>query len=147
MTELRDLYQQLILDHNQHPRNFGVLEGADLMARGNNPLCGDQLDLYVALEDDSIKDIRFEGSGCAIFKSSTSIMTTVVKGKTRGEAMEIFERFHRLATTGEVDAAEMGKLAALASVYKYPVRVKCALLAWRTLETALQEQGEIVSTE
>ncbi len=147
MTDLRDLYQQLILDHNQHPRNFGVLEGAGSTAKGDNPLCGDQLDLYLELEEDRIKDISFVGSGCAIFKSSTSIMTTVVKGKTRAEALEIFERFHRLATTGEMDSAEMGKLAALASVHKYPVRVKCALLAWRTLEAALQEQGEIVSTE
>ncbi len=147
MTDLRDLYQQLILDHNQHPRNFGVLEGAGLRAQGNNPLCGDQLDLYLELGEDRIKDISFEGSGCAIFKSSTSIMTTVVKGKTRAEALEVFERFHRMATTGEMDSAEMGKLAALANVHKYPVRVKCALLAWRTLEAALQEQGEIVSTE
>ncbi len=147
MTDLRDLYQQLILDHNQHPRNFGVLEGAGPAAQGNNPLCGDQLDLYLELEEDRIKDISFVASGCAIFKSSTSIMTTVVKGKTRAEALEVFERFHRMATTGEMDSAQMGKLAALASVHKYPVRVKCALLAWRTLEAALREQGEIVSTE
>ena len=147
MNDLRDLYQQLILDHNQHPKNFGRLEHPTHVNHGYNPLCGDKLDLYLEIEDDQVKDIRFDGSGCAISKSSASIMTTVIKGKSRTAAIEIFDQFQTMATTGEIGEGMHGKLAALADVYKYPARVKCAMLAWRTLAASLQENSEIVSTE
>lgn len=147
MNDLRDLYRQLILDHNQSPRNFGVLEGANRSAQGYNPLCGDEINVSAMLEGATIKAIKFEGAGCAISKASASIMTTVVKGKTVPEAREIMERFHRMATTGELDEQEMGKLAALADIYKYPARVKCAMLAWRTLSASLEQQDTPVSTE
>lgn len=147
MNDLRDLYQQLILDHHQHPRNFGVLAEANRSADGNNPLCGDQLHLSVLVEDGTVKDIKFEGSGCAIFKASASIMTTVVKGKSTAEVQDLFDAFHHMATTGEADPDKMGKLAALADVYKYPIRVKCAMLAWRTLTASLENEPAAVSTE
>lgn len=147
MDDLRELYQQLILDHNQNPRNFHQPEGANREAHGHNPLCGDDIDLYLTLDNDVIRDIGFLGSGCAISKASASIMTTVLKGKTKAEALELLEHFHRMATTGEVDADRLGKLAALADVHKYPIRVKCAMLAWRTLEAGLEQQPETVTTE
>ncbi|MFB0515864.1 MAG: Fe-S cluster assembly sulfur transfer protein SufU [Candidatus Neomarinimicrobiota bacterium] len=147
MDDLRDLYQQLILDHNQNPRNFHEPEGANREAHGDNPLCGDEINLFIKLEDDVIRDIGFLGSGCAISKASASIMTTVLKGKTRAEALALLDRFHRMATTGEVDAEQLGKLAALADVHKYPVRVKCAMLPWRTMEASLEERQGIISTE
>ncbi|UCD38597.1 MAG: SUF system NifU family Fe-S cluster assembly protein [Fidelibacterota bacterium] len=147
MNDLRELYQQLILDHNQNPRNFRAIEDASHQAHGHNPLCGDEIVLTLKLEDNVVLDIGFQGSGCAISKASASIMTTVLKGKTRAEALNLLEHFHRMATTGEVDEPKLGKLAALADVYKYPVRVKCAMLAWRTLEASLEEQPTTVSTE
>ena len=147
MSDLRELYQQLILDHNQNPRNFHELENASNHAHGNNPLCGDEIDIYLLLEGDVIKDVAFTGSGCAISKASASIMTTLLKDKTRTEALEILENFHHLATTGERPEGSMGKLEALADVYKYPVRVKCAMLAWRTLEAGLEQQSTTISTE
>lgn len=147
MSDLRELYQQLILDHNQNPRNFHELENASYQAHGHNPLCGDEIDIYLLLEGDVIKDVAFTGSGCAISKASASIMTTVLKGKTRTEALEILENFHHLATTGEQPESSMGKLEALADVHKYPVRVKCAMLAWRTLEAGLGQQSATISTE
>jgi len=147
MYDLRDLYQQLILDHNQNPRNFREIKDADRTAHGHNPLCGDDIDLYLNLEDDVIRDIGFLGSGCAISKASASIMTTVLKGKTRAEARELLEQFHRMATTGEGDPDKLGKLAALADVYKFPIRVKCAMLAWRTLEAGLEERPDTITTE
>lgn len=147
MNDLRDLYQQLIIDHNQHPRNFGVLAGANRTAQGHNPLCGDQFNLTARLEGDVITDIKFEGAGCAISKASASIMTTVVKGLTDQGAREVLDRFHLMVTTGEVDTEAMGKLAALADVYKYPARVKCAMLAWRTLAASLDQQAALASTE
>ena len=147
MDDLRDLYQQLILDHNQNPRNFRTVSGANCSAHGHNPLCGDEIEVTLLLEDDVVKDIGFQGSGCAISKASASIMTTVLKGKTRAEALELLDRFHHLATTGEGDAEQLGKLAALADVYKYPVRVKCAMLPWRTLEASLAAESDTVSTE
>jgi nitrogen fixation NifU-like protein len=147
MDDLRDLYQQLILDHNQNPRNFKEVAGANRSAHGHNPLCGDELDVTVMLEDDMVQDIGFQGSGCAISKASASIMTTVLKGKTKAAALELLDRFHHMATTGEVDADRLGKLAALADVYKYPVRVKCAMLPWRTLEASLAAESDTVSTE
>ncbi len=147
MNDLRDLYQQLILDHNQNPRNFGTLETATHSAKGHNPLCGDHLDLYIEIEDDAIKDVRFVGTGCAISKSSASIMTTVIKGKTIAEAKELFEKFQHMATTGEIDSDALGKLAALADVHKFPARVKCAMLAWRTLTAGLEPGSETTTTE
>ncbi|UCH63039.1 MAG: SUF system NifU family Fe-S cluster assembly protein [Fidelibacterota bacterium] len=147
MDDLRELYQQLILDHNQNPRNFREIKDADRAAHGHNPLCGDDIDLYLTLEDDVIRDIGFLGSGCAISKASASIMTTVLKGKTRTEAQELLEQFHRMATTGEGDPKKLGKLTALADVYKFPIRVKCAMLAWRTMEAGLEEQPETITTE
>ena len=147
MSDLRELYQQLILDHNQNPRNFHRPEGTNREAHGHNPLCGDEIDLYLNLEDDIIKGIGFEGAGCAIFKASASIMTTIMKGKTKAEALELLTRFHQMATTGEGDPAKMGKLAALADVYKFPIRVKCAMLAWRTLEAGLKQKDVTISTE
>jgi nitrogen fixation NifU-like protein len=147
VNDLRELYQQLILDHNQNPRNFHKLENASHHSHGNNPLCGDEIDIYLLQEGDVIKDVAFTGSGCAISKASASIMTTLLKDKTRTEALEILENFHHLATTGERPEGSMGKLEALADVYKYPVRVKCAMLAWRTLEAGLEQQSTTISTE
>ncbi len=147
MDDLRELYQQLILDHNQNPRNFREIKDADRTAHGHNPLCGDDIDLYLTLDGDVIRDVGFLGSGCAISKASASLMTTVLKGKTKAEARKLLEDFHRMATTGEGDPNKLGKLAALADVYRFPVRVKCAMLAWRTLEASLEEQPETVTTE
>lgn len=145
--DLRELYQQLILDHYRHPRNFRIMEGAHKTAQGYNPLCGDKITVYVRLEDDRIEDISFQGSGCAISKASASIMTTTLKGKTRAQAQTIFEAFHAMVTTGELQPHRETKLEVLAGVRKYPVRVKCATLAWHTMKNSLQEIDEAVSTE
>lgn len=145
--DLRDLYQQLILDHNQNPRNFGPLEDSNRNAKGHNPLCGDLIDITARVANDTIEDIHFEGSGCAISKASASIMTTLLKGKSPAEAKALLNKFHKMATTGEMDPDDMGKLAALADVYKYPARVKCAMLAWRTMAASLEGNDEPVSTE
>lgn len=149
MSDLRDLYQEVILDHNRSPRNFGRLDGADLSADGHNPLCGDRLSVTVKLNGDRVSDVRFEGAGCAISKASASLMTEGVKGRTLDELPRLFDRFHRLVTdrTAPVDDAELGKLAVFAGVRDYPARVKCAVLAWHTLRAALDEGGEVVSTE
>lgn len=149
MSDLRDLYQEVILDHNRSPRNFGRLDGADLSADGHNPLCGDRLSVTVKLNGDRVSDVRFEGAGCAISKASASLMTEGVKGRTLDELPRLFDRFHRLVTdrTAPVDDAELGKLAVFAGVRDYPARVKCAVLAWHTLRAALDEGSEVVSTE
>ena len=136
--ELNDLYRDVILDHNRRPRNFGPLEGADATAEGFNPLCGDRLTLRLNLADDTIRDIRFEGQGCAISTASASLMTEAVKGKTRGEALALFERVHNLLTDDAAGAEDLGKLAALSGVREYPARVKCASLCWHTLASALE---------
>jgi len=149
MSELTDLYQEVILDHNRRPRNFGPLAEATRTANGHNPLCGDRLRLYLRLDGDRIGDISFEGSGCAISKASASLMTEAVKGRQIADAMDLFERFHQVVTTPmdqPVDDAAVGKLAALAGVREFPARVKCASLAWHTLKAALEGQGQ-VSTE
>jgi len=149
-NELRELYQQVILDHNKSPRNFKKLETANHYAEGYNPLCGDRIDVYVKLKDDKIEDISFVGSGCAISKASASLMSTMVKGKTIKEAEEIFEKFHHLITgkmDEEIHANEVGKLAVFAGVREFPARVKCASLAWHTLISALKEENKTVSTE
>jgi nitrogen fixation NifU-like protein len=149
MSELTDLYQQVILDHNKKPRNFRKLETANHSAEGYNPLCGDQLTVYLNLEDDSVKEISFEGSGCAISKAAASMMTQAVKGKSKAEAEELFTEFHQMVT-GELDEEEgpnqLGNLKIFAGVREFPVRVKCATLAWHTMHAALTNQA-IVSTE
>lgn len=150
MTDLNELYQEVILDHNQRPRNFGKLEGANRKAEGYNPLCGDQLTVYLKLEEDRIQDIRFEGRGCAISKASASLMTSALKGKSREEAAVLFKEIHKMLTgsqDGEVDWKMVGKLKVLSSVSRFPVRVKCATLPWHTLNAALEGKEETVSTE
>jgi len=151
MSELTDLYQEVILDHNKAPRNFGVLEGADRHADGHNPLCGDQLRVYLVMVGETVRDIKFEGSGCAISKASASLMTQAVKGKTASEAKAMFAAFHELMT-GDPSVrasagAELGKLAVFEGVREFPVRVKCATLAWHTLEAALLGGSAVASTE
>jgi nitrogen fixation protein NifU and related proteins len=136
--ELTDLYRDVILDHNRKPRNFGPLEQANALAEGFNPLCGDRLTVRLNLADDRIENIRFEGQGCAISTASASLMTEAVKGKTRGEALALFDRVHRLLTDDAADAEDLGKLAALSGVREYPARVKCASLCWHTLASALK---------
>lgn len=142
MKELSDLCQAVILDHNARPRNFGFLEGATHRAVGDNPLCGDALTVWARLDGDRIADIRFEGSGCAFSKASASLMTTISKGKTRAELEAIFERFHRVVTGREDGREDLGKLAVLAGVAEFPMRVKCATLSWHTLRRALLESDE-----
>ena len=143
MSELSELYQQVILDHNKKPRNFHKLETANHMAEGYNPLCGDHLDVYVELDGDNVKDISFEGSGCAISKASASMMTQAVKGKSKQEAEALFEEFHRMVTgrlDEETEPNHLGKLTIFAGVREFPVRVKCATLSWHTLVAALHNQ-------
>jgi nitrogen fixation NifU-like protein len=148
MSELGELYQQVILDHNRKPRNFQKLADANRTAEGFNPLCGDQIQLYVKLEDGQIRDIGFQGSGCAISRASASLMTSALKGKGVGEAEELFQRFHRLVTTDEAtDPTALGKLAVFSGVREFPARVKCASLAWHTLRAALQGGQDKVTTE
>ena len=136
--EVNDLYRDVILDHNRRPRNFGGLEPADASVEGFNPMCGDRLTLRLRMADDRINDIRFEGQGCAISTASASLMTEAVKGKTRSEALQLFDRVHQLLTDDEARADELGKLAALSGVREYPARVKCASLCWHTLASALR---------
>jgi nitrogen fixation NifU-like protein len=149
MSELNDLYQEVILDHNKNPRNFREIETATQTADGNNPLCGDALRVYVEVEDDKVKDVAFKGSGCAISKASASMMTQTVKGKTREEAEVLFGEFQRMVT-GELDAEtdenNLGRLKIFAGVLEFPARVKCASLSWHTLHAALSGE-EVVSTE
>lgn len=149
MSELNDLYQEVILDHNKNPRNFREIEDATKTADGKNPLCGDALRVYVEMEDDLVKDVAFKGSGCAISKASASMMTQAVKGKTREEAEVLFDEFHKMVT-GELDAEtdenHLGKLKIFAGVLEFPARVKCASLSWHTLHAALSGEEE-VSTE
>ena len=149
MFDLKDLYQEVIVDHNRSPRNFGKLENADRTLEGFNPLCGDRLTLYLKMDDNLINEISFDGSGCAISVASASLMTDVMKGKTAEEAEDIFNNFHELVTTdgSDVDEEKLGKLAALAGVREYPTRVKCATLCWHTLHSALEGDETAVSTE
>lgn len=149
--QLNDLYRDVILDHNRQPRNFGTLEPADASMEGFNPLCGDRLTVRLRIAGDRISDIRFEGQGCAISTASASLMTEAVKGKSRAEALELFERVHDLLTDDAAPGDELGKLAALSGVREFPSRVKCASLCWHTLVSALHapEPGAVpaVSTE
>jgi nitrogen fixation NifU-like protein len=150
MPELSDLYQEVILEHSKAPRNFRLLKDANHYAEGFNPLCGDRLTVYVDLEGDAIRNISFQGSGCAISKASASMMTQSVKGRTKQEVDALFDNFRRLVTgklKGEEDSPDLGKLAAFSGVSEYPVRVKCATLPWHTLRAALYGEHETVSTE
>ena len=147
MSELADLYQEVILDHNKRPRNFRRIEPASHHAEGHNPLCGDKLSLYMQVDGGVVTDIAFQGSGCAISKAAASLMTDSVKGRGVAEVRELFERFHRMVTTPTNEAVEeLGKLSALAGVREFPVRVKCASLAWHTLKAAMDRE-EKTSTE
>ncbi|MBW8066292.1 Fe-S cluster assembly sulfur transfer protein SufU [Ferrovum sp.] len=146
MSDLRDLYQEVIFDHNRHPRNFGPLPGANRHADGFNALCGDKLSLNLKVEDGIIQEARFEGSGCAISTASASLMTEALKGRRETEVAELFEGFHHMVK-GEPYTVEMGKLAVLAGVSEFPARVKCATLAWHTLNAALHQADQPVSTE
>ena len=149
MSELSDLYQEVILEHNKNPRNFREIEDADQYADGKNPLCGDALRVYVSLDGDTVTDVAFKGSGCAISKASASMMTQAVKGKSREQAASIFNEFHQMVT-GELDVEtdenELGKLKIFSGVLEFPARVKCASLSWHTLNAALRGE-DVVSTE
>ena len=146
MSELRELYQEVILEHSRRPRNFHALEAANHKAEGYNPLCGDHYTVYVDVQDGAILDIAFQGAGCAISKASASMMTQSLKGKSAGEAEELFTKFHDLVT-GRGNGDEIGKLAAFSGVSEFPLRVKCATLAWHALRAALRGEREAVSTE
>jgi nitrogen fixation NifU-like protein len=147
--ELRDLYQEVIFDHNRNPRNFRVIPDADRQVEGFNPLCGDRLTLYVKIADNLITDVSFQGEGCAISTASVSLLTEIVKGKTVQEAEELFKLFHEITTgkSAQFNLESLGKLAVLAGVREYPARVKCATLAWHTLDAALKNQAKSISTE
>ena len=149
MSDLRELYQQVILDHNRNPRNFKELPNPSVRVEGFNPLCGDHYTLFLNLEDYTIKEIGFTGSGCAISKASASVMSSTVKGKSKEEANQLFDTFHRLVTgdSSGLDAADLGRLAAFSGVSEFPARVKCATLAWHTLRNALAGTDDVVSTE
>jgi nitrogen fixation NifU-like protein len=149
-TDLRSLYQEIILDHNKHPRNFRRMEDASVSIDGYNPLCGDHYTIYLKLEGETIVDIAFQGAGCAISKASASVMSATLKGKSKSEAEALFENFHDLVT-GKLDGSEkveeLGKLAAFGGVSEFPARVKCASLAWHTMKGALEAKTESVTTE
>jgi len=144
--DLTDLYQQVILDHSKRPRNFGKLEGANRTAEGHNPLCGDHVTIFIALDDDRIKEISFLGDGCAIYKASASLLTESLKGKRRDEVKSLFDKIHQMVTTGKVDG-DVGKLAAFAGVHKFPARVKCAILPWHAAMAAVEGRTTPVTTE
>ena len=151
MLDLRDLYQEIIVDHNRKPRNFGKMENATSMAEGYNPLCGDKLNLYLKTEDGRIDDVTFDGTGCAISVASASLMTEAMKGKTFSEAEQIFQDFHKLLTEDTNESEEitehLGKLAVFAGVREFPTRVKCATLCWHTLHSILEGNESAVTTE
>jgi nitrogen fixation protein NifU and related proteins len=146
-AELQELYQEVILDHNRRPRNFRAIEGGR-KAEGYNPLCGDRLTLYLRVDNDIIKDVSFQGAGCAISKASASLLTESVKGKTIAEVEALFDRFQRMITApADGLSDDLGKLTVLAGVRQFPVRVKCASLAWHTLRAAVEARDDVVSTE
>jgi len=148
--DLRELYQEVILDHNKRPRNFRVPDPVNRKAEGYNPLCGDKITVFLYVEGDTIKDLGFQGTGCAISKASASMMTDALKGKTLAEANAFFEQFHAMVTApanADVKTDALGKLAVLSGVREYPMRVKCASLAWHTMKAAMTAEHEVVSTE
>lgn len=149
MSEINELYQEVILDHNKNPRNFREIEDANKHADGNNPLCGDKIKVYAMVDGDVVTDVAFTGSGCAISKASASIMTQTLKGKTVAEAEVLFDEFHKMVTgklDPETDPHNLGKLRIFAGVLEFPARVKCASLSWHTINAALHDEAEI-STE
>jgi nitrogen fixation NifU-like protein len=145
--ELQELYQQVILDHSRAPRNYFKLDAANRIAAGHNPLCGDRVTVYLRLEEDVIRDVSFQGEGCAISKASASIMTEMLKGKTREEAQKLFHQFHEMVTSGIPAIDELGKLGVFAGVNKFPARVKCAILPWHAIAATLEGKENVVSTE
>ena len=147
--DLRDLYQEVIFDHNRNPRNFRVMDDANRQVEGFNPLCGDRLTLFLKIDDGVINDASFQGQGCAISTASVSLMTEIIKGKTEAEAEALFTQFHEMTTgkSEDIQLEAIGKLAVLAGVREYPARVKCATLAWHTLDAALKNQAQSISTE
>jgi nitrogen fixation NifU-like protein len=150
MSDLKALYQEVILDHNKNPRNFKKLEDADCSVEGYNPLCGDHYTIFLKLDGEIISEIAFQGSGCAISKASASVMSTILKGNTRAEAEILFDKFHTLVRgeiKGETGWDELGKLAAFAGISEFPARVKCAILPWHTMKNAIEKKKETVSTE
>lgn len=149
MSDLRELYQQVILDHYKNPRNYRELPDATAHVEGYNPLCGDHYTVFVQLDGDTVKEVTFTGNGCAISKASASVMSATVKGKSKDEAEKLFDTFHRLVTgdMSGLNAADLGRLAAFSGVSEFPARVKCATLAWHTLRTALEGKEQTVSTE
>ena len=149
MSDLRELYQQVILDHNKNPRNYKEIANPSRRVEGYNPLCGDHYTVFLNLDGETIREVSFTGNGCAISKASASVMSSTVKGKSKEEATRLFDTFHRLVTgdPSGLDAADLGRLAAFSGVSEFPARVKCATLAWHTLRTALEGQQESVSTE
>lgn len=145
--ELQELYQQVILDHSRSPRNYFKLDAANRIAAGHNPLCGDRVTVYLRLEDDVIRDVTFQGEGCAISKASASLMTEMLKGKRRAEAQQLFQQFHDMVTSGVPAIEELGKLGVFAGVNKFPARVKCAILPWHAIAATLEGKENVVSTE
>ena len=150
MYDLQELYQEFVLDHSRRPRNFRKLEDPDWTGEGFNPLCGDQITLYLKIDDDIISEVGFEGVGCAISKASASMMTEGIKGKSKAEAKKIFDEFRRMITNGsggDIDVELLGDMEILSGVSKYPARIKCAILSWHTLNSALTDSNQTVSTE
>jgi nitrogen fixation protein NifU and related proteins len=145
--DLNDLYQQVILDHSKSPRNCRKLDGANRSAKGHNPLCGDQVTIYMRFENDRVEEVSFEGTGCAISKASASLLTDALKGRTTEETRELFEKVRDMVTTGKADGEQLGKLSVFAGVHKFPARVKCAILPWHAALAAVEGKGEPVSTE
>jgi nitrogen fixation protein NifU and related proteins len=147
MNELQELYQQVIIDHNHNPRNFREIEHPSHSAKGHNPLCGDKIDIYLTIKDDIITEVSFMGSGCAISKASSSLMTETLLGKTVAEAQIIFDSVHEMITSGKTDVDGIGKLAVLSGVHKFPARVKCAILPWHTMKNAIEMSTQTTITE
>ena len=147
MNDLQDLYQQVIIDHNHNPRNFHEIEHPSHSAKGHNPLCGDKIDIFLTIKDDIITEVSFMGSGCAISKASSSLMTETLLGKTVIEAQKLFDSVHNMVTSGEIDAEDIGKMAVLSGVHKFPARVKCAILPWHTMKNAIEKLTETAITE
>ena len=145
--DLQELYQQVILDHSKSPRNFYKMPAPNRTAQGHNPLCGDSITLFMIMDGDTIKDISFQGSGCAISKASASLLTENLKGKTKAQLRALFDQVHQMVTTGKRDGADLGKLEVFAGVHRFPARVKCAILPWHAAMAAVEGKSEPVSTE
>jgi nitrogen fixation protein NifU and related proteins len=145
--DLAELYQQVILDHSKSPRNFRKLEGANRVAQGHNPICGDNYTIYATMDGDVLREVTFQGSGCAISKASASLLTDTLKGKNKAEVRALFDKVHDMITTGKLSDSGMGKLAVFAGVHKFPARVKCAILPWHAVLAAVEGKGDPVTTE